>query len=76
MKVTGAKCYNVLQNNGSMAIRSFLTYTFTSFQVPSYFAWVSDGSSKPLKEDVTDLKNHRECHRGRIQKEWKDNKLV
>ena len=58
MKVTGAKCYNVLQNNGSMAHQVVPHVHFHI--IPKYSK--DDGlgvgwdASKPLKEDVTDLK--------------------
>ena len=58
MKVTGAKCYNVLQNNGSMAHQVVPHVHFHI--IPKYSK--EDGlgvgwdASKPLKEDVTDLK--------------------
>ena len=58
MKVTGCSAYNILQNNGSMAHQVVPHVHFHI--IPKYTK--SDGlgvgwdASKPLKEDVTDLK--------------------
>ena len=59
MKATGAKCYNVLQNNGSMAHQ---IVPHVHFHIIPKFSkedglGVGWSASKPLKEDVTDLKN-------------------